>query len=176
MFFRLLLAFQAGGAWGTQAATFYLVAYFVTTLGAFAVVAFLSGEQRDADLLDDYRLFWRRPAMAIIFSGMLLSLAGIPPTAGFLGKFYIIGTGASWADWAGHHSFLWARSSGIGFFYYLRILSALYANSSPALSESSTVSPAGSVAVVVLAVLLLWLGVFSSRLLDLIRASTAGLG
>ena len=84
----LLVAFPIGGSLGGGAAAFYLVAYFVMTLGAFGVVTLLSERRRDADLLDDYRgLFWRRPALALVFPVMLLSLAGIPLTAGFLGKF-----------------------------------------------------------------------------------------
>jgi hypothetical protein len=87
----LLVAFQVGGPMGASAAAFYLVAYFVMTLGAFGVVTTLSERGRDADLIDDYRgLFWRRPALALVFTAMLLSLAGIPLTAGFLGKFYIV--------------------------------------------------------------------------------------
>ena len=58
----LLVAFQASGDLGPTAVTFYLVAYFVTILGAFGVVSILSDGTRDADALEDYRgLFWRRP-------------------------------------------------------------------------------------------------------------------
>ena len=61
----LLVAFQASGDLGPTAVTFYLVAYFVTILGAFGVVSILSDGTRDADALEDYQgLFWRRPALA----------------------------------------------------------------------------------------------------------------
>src|SRR5581483_858857 len=97
----ILVAFQAAGDLGPTAITFYLVAYFVTTLGAFGVVSVLSRPERDADRLEDYQgLFWRRPAVAAIFTAMLLSLAGIPVTAGFIGKFYVVAAGASAAMWA----------------------------------------------------------------------------
>ena len=95
-----LVAFLAGGPIGPAAATFYLVAYFVTILAAFGVVTLLSGGDRDAGELEDYRgLFWRRPWLAGVFSAALLSLAGIPLTAGFLGKFYVVAAGASVAAW-----------------------------------------------------------------------------
>ena len=85
----LLVAFLAAGQSGSEAITFYLVAYFVTTLGAFGVVTVLSTSAGDAERLEDYRgLFWRRPALAAVFTAMLFSLAGIPLTAGFVGKFY----------------------------------------------------------------------------------------
>ena len=59
----ILVAFQAAGQSGSEAVTFYLVAYFITTLGAFGIVAVLSTSAGDAEQLEDYRgLFWRRPA------------------------------------------------------------------------------------------------------------------
>ena len=90
----LLVAFLAGGENGGTAATFYLVAYSATTLAAFGVVTVLSGGDRDAELLDDYRgLGWRRPWLAAVFAVALFSLAGIPLTAGFVGKFYLVDGG-----------------------------------------------------------------------------------
>jgi NADH-quinone oxidoreductase subunit N len=72
----LLVAFLAGGELGVEAVSFYLVAYFITTTGAFGIVAGLSDKDRDAELIDDYRgLFWKRPWTAAIFTTMLLSLA-----------------------------------------------------------------------------------------------------
>ena len=71
----LLTAYLAGGSMGFAAVTFYLIAYFVTTLGAFGTVTVLSGPQNEAEHLDDYQgLFWRRPWLAGVFTAMLLSL------------------------------------------------------------------------------------------------------
>ena len=78
----LMVAFLAAGSRGAEAAAFYLVAYFITTLGAFGVVTVISGSDREADTMDDYRgLFWRQPGLAVIFTLMLLSLASIPLTS-----------------------------------------------------------------------------------------------
>jgi NADH-quinone oxidoreductase subunit N len=97
----LLVAFEAGGSLASEAIAFYLVAYFITILGAFGIVTVLSSEERDADTLEDYAgLFWRRPVLASIFTLMLFSLAGIPVTAGFLAKFYVVAAGASAGIWA----------------------------------------------------------------------------
>jgi NADH-quinone oxidoreductase subunit N len=64
------------------------VAYFVTTLGAFGVISVLSNNESEPEQIDDYRgLFWRNPALAGVFTAMLLSLAGIPATTGFIGSF-----------------------------------------------------------------------------------------
>ena len=83
----ILVAFEAGGPEGASAVAFYLVAYFVTTLGAFAVVAILSTREREAEDIADYHgLFRRRPVLACAFAAMLFSLAGHPPHGGLSGQ------------------------------------------------------------------------------------------
>ncbi|HEX5642833.1 MAG TPA: NADH-quinone oxidoreductase subunit N, partial [Thermoleophilia bacterium] len=90
----LLVAFLASGERAGVAVGFYLVAYFATTLAAFGVVTVLSPEDRDADRIDDYRgLGARRPWLAAIFAVALFSLAGMPLTMGFIGKFVIVAAG-----------------------------------------------------------------------------------
>ena len=169
----LLVAFQVGGPMGASAVLFYLVAYFVMTLGAFGVVTVLSERDRDADLLEDYRgLFWRRPALALVFTAMLLSLAGIPMTAGFLGKFYIVAAGASVGAWV--LILILVITSAIGLFYYLRIVVTLFAQ--PAASDRAHEpiprrAPAATLILAVLTVILVWLGVYPAPLLVAIRAA-----
>ena len=173
----LLVAFQIGGPMGASAAIFYLVAYFVMTLGAFGVVTVLSERERDADLLEDYRgLFWRRPALALVFTAMLLSLAGIPLTVGFIGKFYIIAAGASMGAWS--LILILVITSTIGLFYYLRIVVTLYAQ--PAVGDRahepvSRRAPAAILVLAALTVILVWLGVYPAPLLVAIRAAIGSL-
>lgn len=178
----LLVAFQAATrGLAVEAVTFYLVAYFITTLGAFGVVTVLSPEGRDADSIDDYRgLFWRRPGLAAIFTAMLMSLAGIPLTAGFIAKFYLLAAGTS--------SNLWTLvlvlivTSVIGLFYYLRIVVALYAM--PEAGAKPRLVPAAQAAISlssqgilwVLTALLVWFGVYPEQLLELIRSAASRLG
>lgn len=174
----LLVAFQAGGQAGARAATFYLATYIVTILGAFGIVAMLSDGGRDADRLEDYRaLFWRRPLLAGTFTAVLLSLAGIPLTGGFLGKFYVVAAGVSAGQWG--LVLVLVVASAIGLFYYLRILVTLYsrpaglAGAEPA--GAGPESPAGNILLVGLTVALIWLGVYPSALLRVIDAMTAAL-
>ncbi len=173
----LLVAFQVSGTMGASAVIFYLVAYFVMTLGAFGVVTLLSERHRDADLLEDYRgLFWRFPALALTFTAMLLSLAGIPLTAGFLGKFYIIAAGASAGAWA--LIIILVVTSAIGLFYYLRIIVTLYEQ--PAASDRAHEltprrAPAATVVLVALSVILVWVGVYPAPLLSAIRIAIGSL-
>ena len=171
----VLVALVVGGAMGASAVIFYLIAYFVMTLGAFAVVTVLSLQDRDADQIEDYRgLFWRRPMLALVFTAMLLSLAGIPMTAGFLGKFYIIAAGAAVGSWA--LILILVISSTIGLFYYLRVVVALYQQPGEAQQASLPIRmPAATVALAALTVILVWLGVYPSEILKAIHTAVGGL-
>ena len=162
----LLVAFLAGGAAGAQVVTFYLITYFITNFGAFGVITFLSNAEGDAENIECYRgLAWRRPAAAAVFTAMLFSLAGIPLTAGFIGKFYLISSGASSGLWL--LTVTLALSSVIGLFYYLRIIVSLY--SPPAQKETYSLSMvpfAGTIVLAVLTALLLCIGVYPGPLIE----------
>ena len=153
----------------SEAVAFYLVAYFITTIGAFGVVTVLSDEERDADRLEDYAgLFWRRPMLASIFTLMLLSLAGIPVTAGFLAKFYVVTAGASAGIWA--LILILVISSVIGLFYYLRVVITMYARVRQEAPRAEPNAFGGSYPVLIaLTILLLWLGLYPVPLLNVIR-------
>lgn len=162
---------EAAGQTGMEAVIFYLVAYFITTLGAFGVLTVLSDPVRDAERLEDYRgLLWLRPRLALVFTAMLLSLAGIPLTAGFIGKFYVAA--------AGVHSNLWLLvimlvvNSVIGLFYYLRLIVIMF--SPPDKKEApEALHPAfyiiGGTTLAALTLLLVWFGVYPDYLVEIIR-------
>src|SRR5438105_471491 len=123
-----LVAVFAGGSLGTAAATYYLAAYMLTIMGAFGSLLALSHGTRETETFDDIRgLFWRRPVLASVLTGMILSLAGIPLTAGFLGKFYVLAAGASAAAWS--LVIVLIVSSTIGLVYYLRVIVAMFTDS-----------------------------------------------
>jgi NADH-quinone oxidoreductase subunit N len=170
----ILVAFLAGGTMAIGAVSFYLVAYTVTILGAFGVVTVLSASERDADDLEDYRgLFWRRPVIAGVFTAALLSLAGIPATMGFLGKFYVLAAGAAAAAWP--LIIILVVTSVAGLFYYLRIVVALYSAPTEPAAPIQMVSRGGAFILVALSILLIWFGVYPTPLLNLIRTTMAGL-
>ena len=173
----LLVAFQAAGPVGAAAGTFYLTAYVVTTLGAFGVVSALSTAAADAEDIAAYRgLFWRRPVLAAVFTAMLLSLAGIPLTAGFLGKFYTVAAGTSASLWA--LVLVLVVSSAIGLFYYLRVVVALFATDGVPEEAAAlpAVPPLAGVALGVIALVLVWLGVYPNLVLQAIRTAVMGTG
>ncbi|MCC7416808.1 MAG: NADH-quinone oxidoreductase subunit N [Acidobacteria bacterium] len=172
----LIVAFLAGGDMAAAAVAFYLAAYFVTMLGAFGVVAVLSTPAREAGDIDDYRgLAARRPWLAMVLTAALLSLAGIPLTAGFVGKFYVTVAAGSAALWA--LLIVMMVTSGIGLFYYLRVVVAMYME--PAAGGIGGVPAgraplAGGLALAALTVLLVWLGIYPGPLVAFIRAAVAG--
>jgi len=172
----LLVAFLASGVLATTAITFYLVAYFVTMLGAFGVVTVLSSADGEAQELDEYRgLFARRPWLSAIFTAMLLSLAGIPLTAGFVGKFYLTVAAGGAALWS--LLVVMMIASGIGLFYYLRVVVAMFMEPETAASagrEPAQVPLAAGVTLVALTVALIWLGVYPAPLIRLIRIAVIG--
>jgi NADH-quinone oxidoreductase subunit N len=173
----MLVALLAGGAIGVTAVTYYLAAYFATTVAAFGVIAVLSGREREMEDLEDYRgLFWRRPWLAAVMTAALLSLAGIPLTAGFVGKFYVLAAGIGSALWA--LVIILVINSAIGLYYYLRIivamgLPALPAGERPGLVPA--VSVAGGLALAMTLAALAWLGVYPAPLIRVIEATVADL-
>jgi len=173
-----LLALPVAGGVAAEAVTFYLAAYFVTILGAFGLVAALSDGDGEAETIDQVRgLFWRRPWLAALFTAMLLSLAGIPVTAGFLAKFYAVAAAVEGARWV--LVLILVLTSAIGLFYYLRVVVAMFSNEGDEGTSPSkalpAVAPAAGIALFALAVLLVWLGTWPAPVIDWIRGAVAGL-
>lgn len=177
------VTFQRGELMAVTAVTYYLVAYSVTTLGAFGIITVLSPGDREADAIDDYRgLAWHRPWLAGIFTAVLLSLAGIPLTAGFVGKFYIVAAGVGSALWL--LLVLVVVNSTIGLYYYLRIVVAMYRTPEDKSGEAATgitsaespvaaapVSLVGGVVLAALTLLIVWLGVYPATFMRVIEAA-----
>jgi NADH-quinone oxidoreductase subunit N len=170
----LLVALQAGGSMAASAVAFYFVAYFLTTLGAFGVISVLSGKEEEVEMIADYQgLAWKRPWLAGFFTVMLFSLAGLPLTAGFIGKFYIAAAGVGSSLWVLVLTLI--AGSTIGLFYYLRIIIAMF--SSPAAEESPLVAqrlplPATFLLAVLIFLLVLF-GIFPSSLIHIIQTTAA---
>jgi NADH-quinone oxidoreductase subunit N len=170
----IFVAFLAGTTLMAGAVAFYLVAYTVTILTAFGIITVLSTSEADAADLEDYRgLFWRRPVLASVFTAVLLSLAGIPATMGFMGKFYILASGANASAWP--LIIVLVLTSVIGLFYYLRIVVTLFSTVAEPQSSKQRLGWGSAFVLGGLAALLIWFGVYPAPLLNLIRATMGGL-
>ncbi|GAB3200199.1 NADH-quinone oxidoreductase subunit N [Pontibacter aydingkolensis] len=170
----VLVAFLAGNVLGVEAVTFYLVAYFITSLGAFGIITLLSDEERDAEQMEDYRgLLWRRPWTAAAFTAMLLSLAGIPLTAGFVGKFYVLAAGVKTDLWL--MVVMLALNSVIGLYYYIKIIAVMFYQTNAG-RERQALHPSAylvsGITIALLAVLLVYVGVYPTSLMQLIENIT----
>jgi NADH-quinone oxidoreductase subunit N len=168
----LLVAFLPGNAAGIEASVFYLLSYSITLLSAFGVISLLSTRWRDAEDLATYRgLFWQNPIMASVLTLALLSLAGIPLTMGFLGKFFILTTGVQQHLWL--PVIVLVLTSVIGLYYYLRVISTLFASSPAVEAKEKTLHPFFYIStyavLVVLMVALFWLGIFPGVVIQNIR-------
>jgi len=164
-----LIAVNAiGGDFAAEALMVYLAAYFVMTLAAFGVVAVMSPADREAEELDDYTgLFWTRPWLATVFSVSLLSLAGIPLTAGFIGKFYLFAAGSQGSLWMLLGALI--VGSGLGLYYYLRIVFQM-AQTPAALQAEPEARPVGAhLLLAVLLLLIVGLGVYPAPFIDLLH-------
>ncbi len=168
----LIVAFLPGNEQGVEAAAFYLVSYAVTLLAAFGIITLLSSHQKDAEDLDIYKgLFWRSPLQAAVLTVALFSLAGIPLTAGFLAKFFVLSSGVQQHLWL--PVIVLVLTSIIGLYYYLRIISTLFSASPSRGVKEKTLHPffyiSTYAALVVMMVLLCWLGIFPGVVLGIIR-------
>jgi NADH-quinone oxidoreductase subunit N len=165
----LLVAVLSKGPLALPAAGLYLTAYVITMLGALGVVTLLSRPGDEAGDLESYRgLFWRAPALSVVFAAMLLSLAGIPLTAGFVGKLYLVTAGVSSAEWALVMTLV--AGSVIGVFYYLRVLVTLFQIPDGETEASAERLPlAGSLVLAALTMALVWIGLFPGAFVDAFR-------
>ncbi|KEZ76160.1 NADH-quinone oxidoreductase subunit NuoN [Salinisphaera hydrothermalis] len=177
----LLTAIVAGIPLSIEATGVYLATYVGTTLGAFGVVSLVSSPfaGRDAAHMDHYRgLYWKRPVLAVSMAIMMLSLAGIPLTMGFIGKFYILSVAVAAGLW-------WLVAgiiigSGIGLFYYLRVMALLFMERPTDAREPSAAGfgqTAGTVVIWLLAAVTIIVGIYPTWLIDIVGASSiAGIG
>jgi NADH-quinone oxidoreductase subunit N len=161
----LIIILLTGSDKGIQSAIFYLITYFITTIGAFGVISLLSSKDVEAENIEDYKgLFWKKPWTAAVFTLCMLSLAGIPITSGFIAKFYLIYEGMK----AGLMILIFSMiiNSVIGLYYYLRVITTMFSTAGKA--ELSSVSVLGKITLTIITLGILILGVYPGWLIDII--------
>lgn len=169
----LLVALIAGKGLANEAVGVYLFTYTLTSLGAFGVITLMSTpyQGRDCDALFEYRgLFWHRPYLTAVLAVMMLSLAGIPLTAGFIGKFYVVAAGVESQRWWLLGSMV--LGSAIAVFYYLRVMVTLFLaqrNLQRRDAQQHWAQQAGGLMLLIVAALTLLLGVYPEPLLSVVQ-------
>ncbi|MYF11320.1 MAG: NADH-quinone oxidoreductase subunit N [Gammaproteobacteria bacterium] len=169
----LVLNALPGQPMAVETALVFLVGYLAMTLAAFAVVSELSSAaDGERDQIEEYSgLFWRHPVLASVLTAALLSLAGIPLTAGFIAKFYLFAAGVEGHLWG----LLWAMvvGSAISIYYYLKIVFAMTVRGADA--PAIPASFAGVATAAVLGVVVLALGIYPTPLIGLASDIAQGL-
>jgi NADH-quinone oxidoreductase subunit N len=171
----LLVGMVAGGEYGGTAVLFYLIAYTLMTLGAFAVVIALGRRGAPNENLDDYAgVGFRYPFLGLAMIIFMLSLAGVPPLVGFIGKFYIF-SAAVRAGYVGL-AVIGVLNSVVSVYYYVGVLVRMYMvegvleipvpSSRPYLFATILLTIAGTILV----------GLFPGPLFELARQSFQALG
>ena len=174
----ILVAVVAFTDAGRVAAMFYAIVYAIATLGAFAVVSVWNDRLGREALIDDFRGAWKTsPGLSLALLVFVLSLAGIPPLAGFVGKFYLfyaaIHAAPQMEYWSDGLYWLVAVAlafSVVALYYYLKILKAVFVREETGEMDNSPVGLSASVAILVLALLTVVLGVWPEPVVDYIQS------
>ncbi len=169
----VVVGIVSGTAYGMSSALFYLLSYTFTITGSFAVITYL--EKRDGtggELSDFSGLAKNHPFLSIVMAIFMLSLAGIPPTAGFMAKFYVF-SAAIKSGYVGLAIF-GILTSVISLYYYLRIVYAMYFEEP--VEQASAPVPAGiSVGVLIALWGVVQLGILPSNIMNLAMQSIQSL-
>lgn len=172
----LMIAVVAGSRVRDPAIAVYLVTYVITSLAAFGVLVLASSPYQgtDADSLHHFRgLFWKRPYLAAVMTVAMLSLAGIPMTAGFIGKFHVVVVGVTASFW-------WLLGvlvigSAMGLYYYLRVMVTLYLVEPGVRRFNAPLDwgrTTGGAMLLLIALLMLLVGIYPQPLMQAVLAAT----
>ncbi len=168
----LLVAFAASNEIGVSAAIFYTASYAAMNVGAFAVVSHFASTGERYVTMDDYAgLGKRAPLLAFTLTIFLLSLIGIPATAGFLAKYYVFTAAMSGASVAHPTALVWLTiigvlNSAVASYYYLRLIVVMYMREQTVAEPPAPASATMRIALVVAAIATIYLGIVPGRVLD----------
>jgi NADH-quinone oxidoreductase subunit N len=168
----LLLAVVAAGRPGMVSGLFYLTAYGLMTFGAFGVLTLADRGDREETAIEQLRgLGYRQPVLGGLLAIFMLSLAGVPPTVGFMGKLFVFQAAIA-SGYVGL-TIVAVVSSAISLYYYLRVAALIYAPSSQPLTEvEAPPEPWGTTSVAFAGALTILLGVFPGILYGLAESSS----
>jgi NADH-quinone oxidoreductase subunit N len=170
----ILVAFVAGNDLGMASILFYLLVYAFMNIGAFTVVILLGKKGEENVSISDYAgIGFKYPFLGISMTIFLLSMAGIPPLGGFMGKFYVFSAAVKakyyWL------AILGVLNSAVSVYYYLRVTVLMYFREPEREITGLTFSPASVIAVIISIGGVLFMGIFPASVLALAKRSIMGL-
>jgi NADH-quinone oxidoreductase subunit N len=158
---------------GTASLVFYLLGYVVTNLAAFSVVILFARSAGSEEIADYAGLSRRSPGLALVFLVALLSLAGMPPLVGFVGKFYVFAAAVE-SGWI-WLAFVGVLNAIIGLYYYLTVLKVVYLFRSEDEDKPIAVPIPHAVALAICAFAIIFVGVLSGPWLELAEKAAQSL-
>jgi len=162
----VLVGFTAGNAVGTAGVMFYMLSYAFMNIGAFAIIVMVGKKGEDNNNVSDYAGFgFKHPVLGMCMSIFLFSLAGIPPAAGFIGKFYLF-SGAIQAGYV-WLAIIGVLNSAASVYYYLRVMVFMYMKDPTEEFDWLKVSPAIALCVLLAVAGVLIPGIVPGTLLSL---------
>ena len=179
----VLMGLVAGTQLGVTASSIYLLAYTFMNLGAWAVVILLRRQDISGERLEDFDgLFFKHPAIAVLMLVFFLSLAGIPPLAGFIAKYFVFaavlevvfseaGPGTSVLVWL---AVVAALNVVVSLYYYFRIVVAMFVKKDY-LPAPLSFSGGLIIVLVITGLLTVWIGIYPQPFIDLAEAASASL-
>jgi NADH-quinone oxidoreductase subunit N len=162
-----------GAREAVAALMFYLVAYVFMNLGAFAIVAFLRNAMGTEEIADYAGLIRSTPVTSVLFTAILVSLIGIPPMVGFIGKFAIFNSLVTAnGPWMIGLLVIAGINTAISLIYYLRVAKVICIDAPPMDRGPVSIGLVPAVYLLVVAVPVIVYGILPSRILDLARAAS----
>jgi len=168
----ILVALIAGSEYGISSILFYLFIYIVVNLGIFSLLVYFSKDAKECETMDDLAgLGYAHPLMAVCMGIFLFSLAGIPPTGGFMGKLFLFIAAVK-------EGYVWlvvvaVIASGVSVYYYLKVMMALFAKGKGKAQKIK--NPFAALVVVIAAIITIYLGVMPGHFMELARLCAAAL-
>ncbi len=162
----LMIGMASNSALGAQGILFYLASYSLMTLGAFTVVQTISRKDEEGIELSDFSgLGFRRPFVSVSLSVFLISMAGIPSTAGFMGKFFLLSAAVEKGLYV--LVVIAVLTSAIGLYYYLRVIVNMFMHEGTPSPSPPQLSVASAVVIGIMLLGTLFFGLYPAPLLEL---------
>jgi NADH-quinone oxidoreductase subunit N len=173
-----LLGILANNERGLSSLIYYVITYGLTTVGAFGVVSVVENLKGDSKLTDFAGLSRRAPVVALCMMVFMLSLAGIPPLAGFFGKFYVF---VAAVQSGSHMGLLWLvilgiAMSAVSLYYYLQVLKQIYVVDGTDGTKGTNAPVLSQAVLLVIATLVIGLGCFPNLLVGALQRCLTATG